>query len=241
MKLNWINKKGVISAEGEFKYEDGTKEKKTIDEFKKTIEYFDSVPILYGAEHPSSFTIGDVIGKANNFKIEGGKWYADFNFDMERAPKELIESFMNNKEIPASLSEIVDVDDENIQKNITPLHLLVHPDLNPRVKGAGLNIRWNALPPPEKKEVKENMTEENSLEKQVRNDAVSFLSEYVPKEDLEPLSAQQLYTLQKIVKKINGTRAEKKEDTAEVIELPSSEKNKIDFWAQYYEKKGGKS
>ena len=227
--MNWISKKGVISAEGEFKYEDGSKEKKTVDEFKKTVKYFDSVPILYGTEHPDSFTIKDVIGKANNFKIEDGKWYAEFNFDGEKAPKELIESFVRNEEIPASLSEFVDVDNKNVQKNITPVHLLVHPNLNARVKGAGLNIRWNALPP-EKKEVKEDMSE---LEKQVRNDAISFLSKFVPKEDLNELGAQQLYVLQKIVKRIN---AEKKENT--VIELPASKKQKIDFWAAYYEKKG---
>jgi len=223
----WVKYKGILSSEGEYDYEDGSKEKKIADEFEKAIKFFDSVPIIYGTEHPSSFTLEDVIGKVNNFEVKDGKWYGDFNFNLEKTPKELIESFTRGDDIPASLSEFVEVD-ENIQKNIVPIHILVHPKLNPRVKGAGIQLRLNSIP--NKKE--ERKMSEN-LEKQIRNDAISYLKEFIPKEEVEGLDTEQLYVLQKIVKRIKNTT--KKEDTAEKIDLPKTEAQKIDFWAKYYE------
>ena len=143
--MYWIIKRGIISAEGKIEYDDGLTEKKVVEEFQKTIKYFDSIPILYGTEHPDFFTLEEIIGKANNFKIENGKWYADFNFDMEKIPDELLENLKKNKKIPASLSAFMDVDDDGVQRNTTPIHLLIHPNLDARVENTGLCIRPEEL------------------------------------------------------------------------------------------------
>ena len=42
---NFIEKEIVISAPGKYAYVDG-EEKKTLEEFEKTLQYFDTIPLI---------------------------------------------------------------------------------------------------------------------------------------------------------------------------------------------------
>ena len=122
---------------GSVKYADGIKRKKS-NEFQKTIKYIKSVPIIIGKEHPEKFTLDDVVGYTDNFQVLDDKWTADYHFDPDKITDNNVKkAVLLGKNIPGSTWGFVKpVGDEHTAQ--VPIHMLVHPDLKPRIEGAGV-------------------------------------------------------------------------------------------------------
>lgn len=137
--MSWITRDGFLEKEGVFCYEGDGCQSKSESEFKKTIQFFDSVPIIVGTEHPKNFTLDEVVGKVNNFSVNNGKWRGKWNFDEQRLNKypELKRAITLNQDIPASVSDWVKSDGKT-HKDQVPVHVLIHPQLIPNIEGAGI-------------------------------------------------------------------------------------------------------
>lgn len=140
--VDWISKEGLIESEGLFCYSESDCETKIVNEMQKMIEYIDSIALVEGLEHKDPTSLLDVVGKVNNLRIDnikGKNWVkADFHFDSNKISHKLYEYLIQNKAIPGSVSEWVNVDENGNQVDQYPTHFLVHPDLVPRIEGAGI-------------------------------------------------------------------------------------------------------
>lgn len=140
--VEWISKQGLIESEGLFCYSESDCETKIVNEMQKMVEYIDSIALVEGLEHKDPMSLRDVVGKANNLtikNIKGKNWLAaDLHFDPNKISHKLYEYLIENKAIPGSVSEWVNVDENGNQVDQYPTHFLVHPDLVPRIDGAGV-------------------------------------------------------------------------------------------------------
>jgi len=257
---NWVKKEGVLEIAGLYEYDDRY-EQKVADEFAKTIEYFDSVPIVYGTDHPSIFTLKDVIGKATNFRIVDNKWEADFLFDWSKMPDDLVFALNNNDYIPASMGEWVRVED-NVHRDIVPVHLLVHPQLEPRIQGAGIrnNTKTNYIQF-RNIEIKEN----NICNKKVKGDTMADVNVEELKSQIEALqrenTALRKVLKDELIKEITNTKMYSEEDIKDksieelqiirdtLTKIVHNTKNdpikvaentkSVDFWDIYKQRYGG--
>ena len=136
--MTWITRHGKLEAAGPVEYRNGIKLKLT-KEFEKTSRYFDSIPIVIDTKHPEGITLDNVVGKVNNLQVKNGDWYGDYNFDLEKTQKYpgFNLALKSQKYIPASVSDMVREED-NAHVDQVPLHVLIHPQLNPRIPGAGV-------------------------------------------------------------------------------------------------------
>lgn len=237
---------GILCKEGEVCYEDGC-QLKLNEEFEKTIKYFDSIPILIGIEHPKSFNLNDVVGKANNFRITKEGWEGDFHFDTDKIKPEMLYELNNRDYIPASISDFVRMEGDEkgniIHRDQVPVHLLVHPDLKPNIKGAGIknNIRFSERKTEgikmseelkkENAELKANLEklQENqiALENEVRATLIGSINGF-DEEELQEKTIGELKTIIEVQKKF----PKQKSNTAVEVE-----KSKVDFWSMYKEAK----
>jgi hypothetical protein len=121
--VNWVKKRGILQNII------------NKEEFEKMVPFYDSVPIIYGTEHPEKFTLQNVIGKATNWEEKNEKWYGDFWYDLDRLDTNFANSLTIGAKIPAS-TQLWGHEKEGY-KDAVPVHLLMHPDLVPKHPDAG--------------------------------------------------------------------------------------------------------
>lgn len=128
-----------LEQEGRVCYE-GQCEKKLAQVFRDSVlPYFDSIPIIEGTEH-RAFHTDEIVGVLRKLSVGEDGWLHAGKVDWipehftDPATKLLA---LSGKDIPGSLSDWVKIENATHVDQV-PLHFLIHADLKPRIKGAGI-------------------------------------------------------------------------------------------------------